>query len=61
MYYVYILYSKTSDLYYVGYSDNPEGRLIEHNTKPLNTFTSKHRPWIINLELYTNNRKSGLS
>lgn len=47
MYYVYILYYAASDLYYVGYSDNPQRRLIEHNSKRLNTFSSKHRPWVL--------------
>ena len=47
MYYIYILYSEFSDLYYVGFTDNINRRLEEHNTKPSNTFTSKHRPWKI--------------
>jgi len=45
MYYIYILFSESSDKYYVGYSDDPIRREIEHNTKPFNTYTSKHRPW----------------
>ena len=47
MYYIYIIYSSSSDIYYTGYSDNPIRRLQEHNTKPYNTFTSKHRPWVL--------------
>ena len=47
MLYIYILYSTSSDLYYVGYSDNPVRRLEEHNNSPKSTFTSKHRPWVI--------------
>ena len=47
MYYIYIIYSLTSDKYYLGYSNDPNRRLIEHNTKPFNTYTSKHRPWIL--------------
>ena len=47
MYYIYILYSRIADKFYVGYSDNPQRRLIEHNTKPFNTYTSKYRPWIL--------------
>lgn len=47
MYYLYLLYSATSDIHYVGYSDNPQQRLIEHNTKEKGTFSAKHRPWII--------------
>ena len=47
MYYIYILYSESSDRFYVGHSNDPHRRLIEHNTKPFNTYTSKHRPWIL--------------
>ena len=47
MYYIYIIYSKASDKFYIGYSDNPQRRVIEHNLKPFNTYTSKHRPWAI--------------
>ncbi len=45
--YIYILYSIASDKYYVGYTDNVKRRLIEHNSKPFNTYTAKHRPWIL--------------
>jgi len=45
MYYIYFLYSESSDKYYVGYTNDPVRRLIEHNTKDFNTFTKKHRPW----------------
>jgi len=31
----------------VGYSRDPQRRLIEHNTKQFNTYTSKHRPWTL--------------
>jgi len=34
-------------MYYVGYTKDPKRRLIEHNTNPHNTFTSKYRPWVI--------------
>ena len=47
MFYLYIIYSESSDLFYVGYSDNVYRRLDEHNSIPFNTFTSKHRPWIL--------------
>ena len=47
MYYLYILYSESSDKYYVGYSSDPFRRLNEHNSSPLSTYTSKHRPWIL--------------
>jgi hypothetical protein len=43
MFQFYILYSKTSVKYYIGYSDNPGKRLIEHNSKEFNSFTKKQR------------------
>ena len=47
MYFIYIIYSDSANLYYVGYTNDPKRRLIEHNTNPHNTFTSKHRPWLM--------------
>ena len=47
MYFIYILYSDSSDKYYLGYSSDPLRRLEEHNSKPFNTYTSKHRPWTL--------------
>ena len=47
MFYIYIIYSPSADKYYVGYSNDPARRLIEHNTKPFDTYTSKHRPWYL--------------
>jgi len=45
MFYIYFLYSTSSDKYYVGYSDDLNRRLIEHNTSDFISFTKKHRPW----------------
>jgi len=45
MYCLYILYSASSNLYYVGRTDNYARRLVEHNTSERVTNTSKHRPW----------------
>jgi putative endonuclease len=47
MFYIYLIYSASSDLYYVGYSDNPLRRLDEHNSSGHTTFSSKHRPWVM--------------
>ncbi len=47
MFYLYILYSESFDKYYIGYTDNTVKRLEEHNTSSHNTYTSKHRPWIL--------------
>ena len=45
MFYIYILHSKSSDKYYVGHTNDPDRRVIEHNTSDFTTYTSKHRPW----------------
>ena len=49
MYYVYILYSKLADKYYVGSTNNVERRLREHNELAINRFTTKYRPWELKL------------
>lgn len=40
-----MLYSDSSDKFYVGYTSDPQRRIIEHNHADRNTFTSKYRPW----------------
>lgn len=46
MFYIYILFSKQHDKYYVGYTSNYSQRLIQHNSQEFfHTFTSKFRPW----------------
>ena len=47
MYYIYIIYSSVSDKYYIGFTDDLQRRVTEHNIKPYNTFTAKYRPWIL--------------
>ena len=47
MFYIYILYSPGSDKFYIGYKNDYHRRLTEHNTSDRNTYTSKHRPWIL--------------
>ena len=47
MFYIYFIYSASSDIYYIGHSDNPWRRLIEHNTSEFQSFTAKHTPWIL--------------
>ncbi|OGH18018.1 MAG: hypothetical protein A2868_02145 [Candidatus Levybacteria bacterium RIFCSPHIGHO2_01_FULL_40_15b] len=46
MWYVYILKSKNFKKSYVGSSDNPERRLLEHNSGK-NTYTRRYKPWEI--------------
>ena len=45
MYYIYILFSHSSNLFYVGYTSDYKIRLHQHNYSTNDTFTSKHRPW----------------
>jgi putative endonuclease len=47
MFYIYFLYSKSGDKYYVGSTENYHQRLEEHNSSDRITWTSKYRPWIL--------------
>ena len=52
MFTVYILYSSAIDKYYVGYTNDLERRLLEHNRKK-GKFTDSGIPWsIVHHELY---------
>ena len=46
MHHVYILYSKSRDRFYVGYSQDPCKRLLRHN-EGINRSTKSGRPWIL--------------
>ncbi|MBI5008619.1 MAG: GIY-YIG nuclease family protein [Bacteroidia bacterium] len=46
MYTLYILYSQKIDRYYVGYSNEFERRLSEHNRKK-GKYTDKGIPWVL--------------
>ncbi|MDM7919750.1 MAG: GIY-YIG nuclease family protein [Methanosarcina sp.] len=51
MFYVYIIYSESADMYYVGHTNDPVRRLTEHNTSEEIKFTAKYRPWKMLLSL----------
>ncbi|MDP5198725.1 MULTISPECIES: GIY-YIG nuclease family protein [Flavobacterium] len=44
MFYVYIIYSKTFDVYYKGFSENVDQRLIYHNENR-SKYTANKGPW----------------
>jgi putative endonuclease len=44
MYYTYVIYSKTADQFYIGYTSNIEGRLVKHNYGATLS-TKKGIPW----------------
>ena len=46
MFTTYILYSKTSDIYYVGSTGNLTDRLNRHNSGR-STFTKRGIPWVM--------------
>lgn len=53
-FYVYVLQSKVSDTFYIGYTDNLIRRVKEHNLG-LNKSTKLQVPWrLINYEAYRN-------
>ena len=48
MFFIYILHSEKSDLFYVGYTSNINLRLSQHNEQDtFSTYTRKHRPWLL--------------
>ncbi len=46
MFYVYILYSKAISRFYIGQSENPEKRLVSHNSG-ISRYTSVANDWTI--------------
>jgi len=49
-YYIYILFSKKLNRYYVGTTDDVEKRLLEHNSRTYkDSFTSRGLPWELKL------------
>ena len=44
-FFVYILYSSSIDKYYIGFSENPENRLENHNSELNKKWTKNGQPW----------------
>ena len=61
MYYIYILFSVSSEISYIGYSENPWERLLQHNTKEEGTFSSKHKPWTLKAVFETPSKAEAIS
>ena len=47
MWHVYVLYSMTGNKSYVGYTNDIERRIFEHNVSEVRGFTLRSRPWIL--------------
>jgi putative endonuclease len=45
MFYIYIIYSNTAEKFYVGHSENPWDRLIQHNENEGDKYTGKYQNW----------------
>ena len=46
MFHLYIIYSKKLDRYYVGYTENIDLRITQHNSG-ISSFTSKAKDWTL--------------
>jgi len=53
MYYVYILYSSEANKFYVGQSDQPQERYLQHVENKGETFHRKHSAWMLNAHFET--------
>ena len=42
-----MIYSQSSDIYYIGYSSDPKKRLDQHNSNEGGKFTGKRSNWIL--------------
>ena len=59
MWYVYVLYSVQSGKTYVGFSNDLDRRLFEHNVSEQRGFTLRYRPWtLIHSEAYETKQKA---
>ena len=45
MFYIYIIYSNTAERFYVGHSENPWDRLVQHNENQGDKYTGKYQNW----------------
>jgi putative endonuclease len=59
MFYIYIIYSFSSDLFYLGYSRDAIKRFKEHNSSPFDSFTARHRPWVLKAVFAVGDNESG--
>jgi putative endonuclease len=46
MYFVYIIQSEADESYYIGFTENLQKRISDHNSGNTN-YTSKKMPWIL--------------
>jgi len=57
-YYIYILQSEKDNSFYIGYSYNPQERLVKHNNSSKG-YTSTKKPWtIVYTETFHNKKEA---
>ena len=59
MFFVYVLYSRTFDIYYIGQTKHLEQRILRHNNG-LENFTKKYVPWELKFYLIKDTRSEAL-
>lgn len=59
VHHVYIIYSVSLDIYYKGYSLNPERRVLQHNNNE-SRYTKNKGPWILIYKQSYKNKKDAL-
>jgi putative endonuclease len=47
MFYIYILYSESAKRHYIGHSEHPHERLLQHNSNDTDKYTGKFSDWKI--------------
>jgi putative endonuclease len=45
MFYIYILYSESAKRHYIGHSEHPHERLLQHNSNDTDKYTGKFSDW----------------
>lgn len=45
MFYIYIIYSNDAEKFYVGHSENPWERILQHNIDRSDKYTGKYQNW----------------
>ena len=45
MFYIYIIYSNDAEKFYVGHSENPWERILQHNIDRNDKYTGKYQNW----------------
>ena len=58
-YFVYVLWSESGKRFYIGISEDPSHRLVQHNSSDLAGWTKRHRPWeLVFTEMHDNYTKA---